>query len=94
VPGIMVVGGALGVALGLAIACGVALAGDVLPDPHQSAARGLGIFNLGTNLGQAAAPLAAAAVVSHLGGYPALFVASAGLMLVAGGLVFAIRRAP
>jgi len=91
VPGIFALGGALGVGFGLAVACGTALASDVLPDPARGAARGLGVFNLGTNVGQAVAPLLAAAVIASLGGYPALFVASALIMLVAAATVFAIR---
>ena len=93
VPGILVLAGVLGFALGLVIACGTALASEVLPDPVDGAARGLGIFNLATNLGQAVAPLAAAAAISRLGGYPALLIGSALLMVVGAGVVFAIRGA-
>lgn len=92
-PGIIALAGALGFALGLAIACGTALASEVLPDPAGAAGRGLGIFNLGSNVGQAAAPLVAAVIISSQGGYPALFIAGAILMLVAGSVVFAIRGA-
>ncbi len=91
VPGIFALGAVLGISFGLAAACGTALASEVLPDPARGAARGLGVFNLGTNVGQAAAPLLAAAVISSLGGYPVLFVVSALIMAAAAGTVFAIR---
>lgn len=87
---ILVLAGALGVGLGVAIASGTALASRALPDPDRHAARGLGIFNLASNVGQALAPIAASTVVALTGGYPALFVVSAILALVAGA--FALPR--
>jgi len=93
VPGILALGAALGIGFGLAVACGTALASDVLPDPTHGAARGLGVFNLGVNLGQAAAPLLAAMVIASLGGYAALFIASAVIMALAAATVFTIRGA-
>lgn len=92
VPGLMVLASALGVSLGVAIACGTALASEILPDAVEGAARGMGTFNLGTNLGQAAAPLIAAVVISGWAGYAGLFIASAVAMLLAtGALVVGVR---
>jgi MFS family permease len=91
VTGILVLAAALGIGLGLSLACGTALASEVLPDPGRHAARGLGIFNLGNNVGQAAAPLLASLVISATGGYRALFVVTAVVIIVAGLMVLGLR---
>jgi MFS family permease len=90
--GILALAVCLGVALGLAIGCGTALASQVLPDPGQHAARGLGIFNFATNIGQAIAPLVAAWVIA-VSGYPALFVLSAAMMLAAAAAILPVKEA-
>ncbi len=92
VPGILALAGVLGASLGLSIACGTALASQVMPDPDREAARGLGVFNVATNLGQAAAPLVAAVVIASTGGYAALFVVSAVIMLIGTGLIAFVRE--
>jgi MFS family permease len=89
--GILVLAACLGGAMGLAIACGTALASQVLPAPERHAARGLGIFNLATNLGQAIAPLAAASVIA-VSGYAALFVVSAVVMVVAAAAILPVKE--
>jgi MFS family permease len=62
----------------------------VLPGA-ASRSKDLGIMNIGTNVPQALAPVAAALIIDQLGGYRALFGA-AGLFTLAGaGLVYRIR---
>ncbi|WP_022887278.1 MFS transporter [Glaciibacter superstes] len=89
--GILALAVCLGVALGLAIACDTALASQVLPDPGEHAARGLGIFNFSTNVGQAIAPLIAAWAIS-VSGYPALFIVSAAVMLLAAVAILPVKE--
>lgn len=93
VAGVVIVAAGHGLGVGLAIACGTALASEVLPDPEGSAGRGLGVFNFGTNIGQAVGPLLAALAISSVLGYPALFAGGAVLMLVAAAMVAGIRGA-
>jgi MFS family permease len=95
---VFVLAAAMGVGLGLAISCGTALAAEAIPEPERHAARGLGLFNIATNVGQTLAPLVAAALIS-VSGYPALFAIAATLMLVAAVLAMhipeqAVSRSP
>jgi MFS family permease len=64
-----------GLGLGLSISCGRALASQVLPNPTDGAAAGLGVLNTATSIGQAAAPVIGALAIG-LGGYSATFIAS------------------
>lgn len=64
-----------GVGLGLSISCGRALASQVLPDPRDGAATGLGVLSTAASIGQAAAPAIAAAAIG-VAGYPGVFVTS------------------
>ncbi|PJJ62186.1 Na+/melibiose symporter-like transporter [Compostimonas suwonensis] len=89
--GILVLAACMGAAMGLAIACGTALASQVLPAPDEHAARGLGIVNFATNVGQAIAPLVAASVIA-VSGYPALFVVSAAVMLVSAAAILPVKE--
>ena len=73
-----------GCGLGLAIACGRALASQVLPSQEHGAAVGLGTLSTAANAGQAAAP-ALGAIAIGIGGFPALFIVS-----VAGALLCSI----
>lgn len=88
-----VVAAALGIGLGVSIVAGTALASETLPGGSAGAGRGLGIYNFGGNLAQAGGPLLAAAAITWLGGYPALFAAAAGGMLVSAILVTRVREA-
>ncbi|WP_169515644.1 MFS transporter [Glaciibacter superstes] len=90
--GILALAACLGVALGLAIACGTALASQVLPSPREHAGRGLGTFNFATNVGQAIAPLVGAWVIA-VSGYPALFVVSTAVMLLAAATILPVKEA-
>lgn len=61
--------------MGLAIACGRALASQLLPSQEHGAATGLGTLNTAANIGQAAAPPLGAVAIG-IAGFPALFVVS------------------
>lgn len=77
---------------GIYIVIGLALVSEVLPDPVDSAAKDLGLYNVATNVAQLFAPLAAAALIGALGGYAALLGVSAVLILAAGLLLLPLRR--
>jgi MFS family permease len=89
---VLLTAGVFGVGLGLSISCGRALASQVLPDPSDGAATGLGTVNVATNVGQALAPAIGALVIGW-GGYAAVFVASITFALVAAVPVLLIRSA-
>ncbi len=72
----MVAAALLGLGYGCFLSVDQALATQVLPDP-ASRGKDLGIMNIATAVPQAVAPLLGAAVVSWLGGFPALFLVSA-----------------
>lgn len=72
-----------GVAFGAHIAAGNALVTDVLPDGGASPGKDLGIYNVATNIPQTVAPAVAGMVITHLGGYPALFVVASGVACTA-----------
>lgn len=91
--GVIAVAAAIGVGMGVSYSCGTALATLVLPEAERSAGRGLGLLNVATNVAQAIAPLAAAAVITLSGGYAALFVLSAAFMVVSIVFVLGIRTA-
>ena len=80
----MVGAGLLGLGYGCFMAVDQALATQVLPDSH-SRGKDLGIMNIATAVPQAVAPLLGAFVVAEIGGFPALFIASA-LFATLGGL--------
>ncbi|TAJ48825.1 MAG: MFS transporter [Herbiconiux sp.] len=66
----------LGLGYGSFLSVDQALATQVLPDP-ASRGKDLGIMNIATAVPQAIAPLLGAAIVTWLGGFPALFLVSA-----------------
>ncbi|GAA2236335.1 MFS transporter [Herbiconiux moechotypicola] len=72
----MVAAALLGTGYGCFLSVDQALATQVLPDP-ASRGKDLGIMNIATAVPQAIAPLLGAAVVTWLGGFPALFLLSA-----------------
>lgn len=78
-----------GLAGGLYLACGNALAIDVLPDREAAAGKDLGLFNVAVNVPQTIAPPVAAAVIHLFGGYRALFAVA--LVSVAASAVFVTR---
>ena len=58
---------------------------QALFDRIQDAARDMGVLNIANAGPQVVAPFIAAAVIGHLGGYPALF-ACAGIIAIAGAV--------
>lgn len=84
--GALVAAGLLGVGFGVFTSVDFALMADVLP---AAANRGkdLGLINIANSLPQVAAPALAAPLVTHLGGYSTLYLASAALGLLGALLV-------
>lgn len=78
-----------GLAGGLYLACGNALAIDVLPDREAAAGKDLGLFNVAVNVPQTIAPPVAAAVIHLFDGYRALFAVA--LVSVAASAVLVTR---
>ncbi|MFG2713127.1 MFS transporter [Streptomyces goshikiensis] len=78
----------LGVGFGVYTAVDFALLTDVLPTAEDRG-RDLGVINVANALPQVLAPVIAAPVVSHLGGYTALY-ALAGFLALAGSVL--VRR--
>jgi MFS family permease len=67
-----------------------ALVTQVLPDA-ESRAKDLGIMNIGNNVPQALAPVAAALIIDQLGGYRVLFAFAGVFTLIGATMVYRIR---
>jgi MFS family permease len=80
----------LGAGYGAFLSVDQALIVSVLPDA-ESRAKDLGIMNVGTNVPQSLAPLAAALIISSLGGYPVLFGAAGVTTLIGAAMVYRVR---
>ncbi|WP_157987844.1 MFS transporter [Jiangella endophytica] len=78
-----------GLAGGLYLACGNALAIDVLPDRAGGAGKDLGLFNVAVNVPQTIAPPVAALVITVFDGYRPLFAVA--LVSVAASAVLVAR---
>ena len=80
----------LGLGFGVYLSVDFALMTEVLPSDADRG-RDLGVANIANSLPQVLAPVVAAPIVTHLGGYPVLYLLAA----VAGGagavLVYRIR---
>ncbi|NLU69169.1 MFS transporter [Streptomyces sp. HNM0574] len=89
-PGAVVAAALLGVGFGVFTSVDFALMADVLP---AAADRGkdLGLVNIANSLPQVAAPALAAPLVTHVGGYPALYLTAAAIVLLGSLLVQRIR---
>jgi MFS family permease len=83
----------LGTGYGVYLAVDQALITQVLPTAKDRA-RDLGVINIANTLPQVLAPVIAAPLVTTLGGYPSLFLATAAVMVLAGYLVRYIRSVP
>jgi MFS family permease len=81
----------LGAGFGLYMTVSNAVATLVLPNAADNA-RDMGIFNIANAGPLILAPLLSAAIISSLGGYPALFICSAILMTLGGLVVLQIRN--
>ncbi len=89
-PGSMLAAGVLGLGFGVYLSVDFALMTEVLPAAGDRG-KDLGVINIANSLPQVLAPVVAAPIVTHLGGYPVLYVLSA-LVGVAGSvLVYRIR---
>ncbi|MEU3431489.1 MFS transporter [Streptomyces gardneri] len=80
----------LGFGFGVYTAVDFALLTDVLPTAEDRG-RDLGVINIANALPQVLAPVIAAPVVTHLGGYAALYALAGGLALAGSILVRRIR---
>jgi MFS family permease len=80
----------LGAGYGAFLSVDQALVTQVLPDA-ASRSKDLGIMNIGTNVPQALAPVAAAVIIDQLGGYRVLFGASGLFTFIGAVLVFRIK---
>ena len=86
----MIAAAFLGAGYGAFLSVDQALVTQVLPDA-ETRAKDLGIMNIGTNVPQALAPVAAALIIDQLGGYRVLF-AFAGIFTLFGAImVYRIR---
>ncbi len=86
----LVAAGFLGAGYGAFLSVDQALVTQVLPDAG-SRAKDLGIMNIGTNVPQSLAPLAAALIIDQLGGYRTLFAAAGVCTLIGAVMVYRIR---
>lgn len=88
--GALVAAAVLGLGYGVYLSVDFALLTEVLP---AAADRGkdLGVVNVAATLPQVLAPALAAPVVTHLGGYPVLYVVAAAVGLAGSVLVYRIR---
>ena len=80
----------LGLGFGVYASVDFALLTEVLPKAADRA-KDLGVINIASTLPQVLAPAIAAPVVTHLGGYPVLYVVSAVLGVAGAVLVYRIR---
>ncbi|WP_432026727.1 MFS transporter [Streptomyces sp. 1222.5] len=89
-PGAIVAAAVLGVGFGVFTSVDFALMTDVLPTALDRG-KDLGVINVANALPQVAAPALAAPIVTHLGGYRALYLFSAVVGLAGAVLVNRIR---
>jgi MFS family permease len=80
----------LGAGYGAFLSVDQALVTQVLPDA-QSRAKDLGIMNIGNNVPQSLAPLAAALIIDQLGGYRVLFGAAGVFTIIGAVMVYRIK---
>jgi MFS family permease len=80
----------LGAGYGAFLSVDQALVTQVLPDA-ESRAKDLGIMNIGNNVPQSLAPLAAALIIDQLGGYRTLFGAAGAFSVFGAVMVYRIR---
>ncbi|MET7283397.1 MFS transporter [Kribbella sp. NPDC005582] len=80
----------LGIGFGVYLSVDFALITEVLPNAVDRA-KDLGVINIANSLPQVIAPVIAAPIVKHLGGYPVLYLLSAVITALAGVLVGKVR---
>ncbi|MFJ9742577.1 MFS transporter [Streptomyces sp. NPDC101166] len=89
-PGAIVAAAVLGVGFGVFTSVDFALMTDVLPKALDRG-KDLGVINVANSLPQVTAPALAAPIVTHLGGYPALYGIAAAVGLAGAVLVGRIK---
>lgn len=92
-PTALVAAGLMGLGYGVYVSVDQALITQVLPTADNRG-RDLGVINIANSLPHVLAPAIAAVLVTHLGGYPALFAFTAALTLLGAVLVQRIRSVP
>ncbi|MFF0345238.1 MFS transporter [Kribbella sp. NPDC004875] len=80
----------LGSGFGVYLSVDFALLTEVLPNARDRA-KDLGVINIANSLPQVLAPVIAAPIVKHLGGYPVLYLLASAVTVLAGVLVTRIR---
>ncbi|MGW7685687.1 MFS transporter [Kribbella sp. NPDC054772] len=80
----------LGSGFGVYLSVDFALLTEVLPNARDRA-KDLGVINIANSLPQVLAPVIAAPIVKHLGGYPVLYLLASVVTVLAGVLVTRIR---
>ena len=83
----------LGLGFGVYLAVDTALITQVLPTATDRA-KDLGVINIASSAPQVLGPAISAPLVTHLGGYPTLFAATAVVTLLGAVLVMQIKRVP
>jgi MFS family permease len=89
-PGSLLAAGVLGLGFGVYLSVDFALMTEVLPAATDRG-KDLGVINIANSLPQVLAPVLAAPIVTHLGGYPVLYVLSALVGVGGSVLVYRIR---
>ncbi|MER5394410.1 MFS transporter [Saccharopolyspora sp. NPDC002686] len=80
----------LGIGFGAYTSVDFALITQVLPEALDRG-KDLGVINIANALPQVLAPVVAAPVVAHLGGYPVLYTAASVIALLGGVLVYRVK---
>lgn len=89
-PGALVAAAILGLGFGVYQSVDFALMTEVLPSDADRG-RDLGVVNIANTLPQVLAPVLAAPIVTHLGGYPVLYLLAAAAGAAGAVLVYRIR---
>jgi MFS family permease len=92
-PMAMVAAVLLGLGFGVYLAVDTALITQVLPTATDRA-KDLGVINIASSAPQVLGPAISAPLVTHLGGYPTLFAATAVVTLLGAVLVMQIKSVP
>jgi MFS family permease len=92
-PVLLIAAPVLGVGFGIYLSIDQALVTQVLPSAADRAGS-LGVISVASSAGQAVAPAIAAPVVTYLGGYSALYLGAAAVVLLGSISVWRIRSVP
>ena len=92
-PSLLIAAPVLGFGFGIYLSIDQALVTQVLPSAADRAGS-LGVISVASSMGQAVAPAIAAPVVTYLGGYSALYLVVAAVVLLGSASVWRIRSVP